>query len=496
MISAVGWLGCGDPGGEDQAEALCEWSGPHRLFPADPAPGHVSSFGRAGELPFLPDADPDALYFSAGDAVYLSGPCGDDLRTLSADLPDDGLRHVHPDLAFDCARNTVHRRDPGGALAAAYEGVGCDAYFVTLEGFFAELPADEIGSVRLIRLLDLDAPELPVAPLHDAPLSRVLGPFVGPRDVVTVDKARARHLTGHWGSPFVALTTDHRVLRLDPRGGAPSELVNNVAALWPSPDGEAFAFQIRMADGTGGDVYVYAGGEHRLLVADAELPPSPRPWWSADGRWFAMSFGEFHARDRVLELPSGQAWWTSPGSYVQRELPGGGLWLSTLDEDTVREEYWDPEAGVRRELWEHPTLPWGSVRAARDGLEMLIPGDRRSGTWWWGEGELIVAPYDGSRPLRPSKRVSPMYTRLPDGRIVTPRATPPDGTWPEVADLILIDPSDGSEQLIDTGAASGRWSPWQLEASAAFHRVLGDLVIYNIVDDARSGVWAVSLSRL
>jgi hypothetical protein len=381
-----------------------------------------------------------------------------------------------------------------------YEGVGCDDYFVTADGFFAEVPTDDKGSAaQLVRLLVPDAPELPVAALHDDPLSRELGPFVGPRDLVTVEKARGRHLTGHWGSPFVALTTDHRVLRLDPRGGAPAELVNNVAALWPSPDGESYAFQIRLTDGTGGDVYVYAGGEHHLLLADPAMPLFPRPWWSAGGEWFAMSFGgPGDARDRVMALPSGQVWWTTPDSYVQRELPDGALWLSTFDGDTVHEEYWDPESGARRELWSHTRLPWGSVRVAEDGLELLIPGDGRSGTWWWGEGELIVAPYDESPPLRLSKRVSPLYTRLPDGRIVTPRATPPAGKWPEVADLVLIDPADGSEQLIDTGAAAGRWSPWQLEASTAFHRVIGDLVTYNVVDDsgARSGVWAVSLSHL
>jgi hypothetical protein len=498
IVSAVGWFGCGDPGGEDEPEALCGWSAPHRLFAAAAVPGHVSSYGRADELPFLPDGAPDALYFSVGDAVYLSGPCGEDLRDLADELPDDGLRHVHTELALDCEQSTVHRRDGDGALAAVYEGVSCDDYFVTSEGFFAAVPAAGDG-VRLVRLLDFGAPELPVAALHDVPLRRELGPFVGPRDLVTVEKTRERHRTGHWGSPFVALTTDHRVLRLDPRGGAPTEFFNNVAALWPSPDGEAFAFQLRLPDGTGGDVYVYAGGEHHLFAADPELPPFPRPWWSADGAWFAMSIGASgDARDRVMALPSGQVWWTAPDSFVQRELPDGALWLSTVGGDAVREIHWDPESGLERELWAHPMLPWGSVRAADDGLELLIPEDGRSGAWWWGEGQLLVAPYDESPPLRLSKRVSPGYTRLPDGRIVTPRATPPDREWPTSADLILIDPADDSEQLIDSGAANGRWSPWQLEATTGFHRVLGDLLTYVVVDEsgARSGVWAVSLSHL
>lgn len=498
FVSSVA-IGCGDAGGdEDEPESRCGWPTPHRLFAAAASPDHVASYGLAAELPFFPDADPDALYFAVGDAIRLSGPCGEDLRDLADELPDDGLRHVHRELALDCERDTVHRLDAGGELGAVYEGVSCDDTFVTPEGFFAAVPARD-DAVRLVRLLDLAAPELPVAALHDAPLRRDLGPYVGPRDLVTVEKSRARYLTGHWASPFVALTTDHRVLRLDPRGGPPTEFFNNVAALWPSPAGESFAFQIRLPDGTGGDVYVYAGGEHHLLVAAPELPAFPRPWWSADGSWFAMSFGAGgEARDRVIALPSGQAWWTTPGTFVQRELPDGALWLSTLDGEDVREDSWDPESGARRELWSHPMLPWGSVRAAEDGLELLIPGDGRSGAWWWGEGELIVAPYDGSPALRLSERVSPLYTRLPDGRIVTPRASPPEHEWPTVADLVLIDPSDDSERLIDSGAADGRWSPWQPEATSSFHRVIGDLLTYNIVDESgeRSGVWAVSLSRL
>lgn len=497
-------VGCREPDAppeEEQPEGPCEWSEPHRIFAADPAHPAVA-FGRGDELMFFPQGRADELFFAAGDALYLSDACGEDLRDITDELRAGGLNHLDAELALDCDAGTVHRRGPGGALVPVFDGVDCDHYFETDAGFFATIPAPpDVGVIKLVRLLLRDAPELPVAVLHDEPLdahSVGFDGFVGPFDLDVIEFTRDRFLTGHWSTPFVALTAGAAVVRIDPRGGgATTLLAGPVAELWPSPDGEAFAYRPLLADGTEGDLLVRTlGGAEHLVAAAAEIPWLSRRWWSVDGAWFSTTLeGDIATYQRLIALPSGQVWSTAPGELIMREA-AGGLWL-TEGMNTVRELYWEPLSGVRRELWKHAPLPWGNVRAAADGLELLIPSDPDAGFGWWGEGDLIVAPWDGSNPLRLSRRVSPRYTRLADGRIVTPRAIAPEDEWPERADLVLIDPAADSEATIDTGAALGRWSPAVLESESSFHRVIGDLLLYNVVDAgaARTGVWALSLAR-
>lgn len=164
------------------------------------------------------------------------------------------------------------------------------------------------------------------------------------------------------------------------------------------------------------------------------------------------------------------------------------MWLTQDAGDVFHELYWEPLSGVRRELWSHAQLPMDSVRAAEDGLELLIPRDGSLDPFWWGEGDLIVAPYDGSSPKRLSQRVSPGYTRLADGRVVTPRGDATENRVPKSADLVLIDPATGAEEVLDRGAARGRWSPTIPESSSDFTRIIGDRLLYNIVDDVRIGV--------
>lgn len=501
VVSVAGVVGCNEPGGGAEPEGLCAWSEPHRLFKGADTATKVSSYGPADEFPRSIGAGADELFFQAADTVFLSGSCGEDLRDVGDMLSKDGLRYVHDDLALDCEQGTVLRRGAGGAFETVFEGDVCDSYFQTREGFFATIPAGGDGkSVQLVRLLATDAPELPTAVLHAQPLVSLTSVgYVGPRGVDLIEVERTRFLTGHWSSPFVALTTGGQVVRIDPHGSAEAVIMDGVAAVWASPGGEAFAYRPSLLDGTGGDllVHVLATGEDHPVAASDELTDWSLPWWSADGSLLAIMLGGDAQRDRVIAVPSGQVWTTDVGTVVQREVADGGLWLSSEEGDAVREVYWEPVSGARRELWSHHPLPQGNVRAGADGLELLLTDDEPYGLQWWGEGELVVAPYDGSAAFRPGKRVSPGYTRLADGRVVTARAPATDEPWPETFELILIDPTTGTEDPIDSSVAYGRWSPWMPDAGAIHHRVIGDLLTYVVVDPSgeRSGVWAVSLAH-
>lgn len=499
MMSVTACGGCNAADDGEAPESLCLWSEPHRLFPDGEVGGEVSQYGRVDEVRRVLPAGPGDLYFTGAGAVFVSGPCGEDLRDVTDALPSDGLLHIDHELALRCDDGGVYRRGADGALVRVFEGIDCDTWFEADAGYFAASPGGD-GTGTLVRLLVPDAPELPVAALHDeavvlSPNSLSTGGFVGPRDVVSVAQTRNRFATGHWSSPFVVLTPGGRVLRVDPRGGPAATLAEGVAEVVPSPDGAAFAYRPRLPDGTGGDLYVRASaaGEAHLVAAADELTPLSRTWWSVDGAWLAVSVGP---ADRLVEVASGRSWTTEAGASVQRELPGGSLWLTAREDEVVHERAWAPLSGATVALWSHAPLPPGSAQAAADGLELLVPGDGRRDVGWWGEGDLIVVPYDGSSALRLSQRVSPLYTRLADGRIVTPRAPATDGVWPSVADLVLIDPATGEEETLDTSVALGVWSPLQPEGGATFQRVIGDLLTYMVKDPsgARSGVWAINVT--
>lgn len=483
--------GCNDH--EDttgQPEELCLSSEPRRIFPGETGELPVTGFGRADELYHVRGAGLDDLFFEAGQRLYLSGSCGEELRDVTDAQPHDGLRYLHDDVALDCESGAVLRRGAGGALEPVYEGVSCDAFFETEEGLFAVRSSGQGGeSSQVIRLFVHDAPELPVAPLSDEVLvESSFSEYVGPHDVPLIELAPRRFLTGHWSDPYVRLTPDGRVLRLDPHGAPATVLKHGVASLWASPNGEAFAYQSLLPDGTAGELIVRsADGQEHLFAAAGELAEWTHPWWSSDGRWFAAPISASNS-DRLIALPTGQVWTTDEGTKLMRDVPGGGLWLTQDAGDVFHELYWEPLSGVRRELWSHAQLPMDSVRAAEDGLELLIPRDGSLDPFWWGEGDLIVAPYDGSSPKRLSQRVSPGYTRLADGRVVTPRGDATENRVPKSADLVLIDPATGAEEVLDRGAARGRWSPTIPESSSDFTRIIGDRLLYNIVDDVRIGV--------
>lgn len=492
--------GCDDPGDGDDAEALCAWSEPHQLFASEPG-NAVSNYGPSQEMLALAYASGGALYFSDGEALYTSGPCGEDVQQVPA---GDGLRHLHEDLAIDCDTHTVLRGDGSGALVPVRDDVGCD-WLVTPEGILAVARPDPEGPLDPhipLRLIDFRAPELPVMALTDRSITSWAG-HVGPRGLGTAGTLD-RVLTGHFSSPYVLLTTDGEVLRVDRDTWTTTSVMTDVAELVPSPDGRAFAYRPRLADDTSGElrVHVLAGGEEHVVAGADELADwgFRGPWWSVDGAYFAVVIAGEQPRDRVLTLATGALTMTPPLSHVRRELGAGALWVMATDEGhraEEREVAWDPATATGRLLYSHAPLPPDNLRATDDALEIVDAADWDGG---YGEqpGTLFEVPYDGSGSVRLAEDVYPSYRRLADGRIANIRPTSATYKYGDPVDLVIVDPHDGSEDLVDTSVVPiGPPVAPDGDHETGYMRLIGDLLLYVVRDDAggRSGVWAISPER-
>ncbi|HEY0137442.1 MAG TPA: hypothetical protein VGB85_25335, partial [Nannocystis sp.] len=214
------------------------------------------------------------------------------------------------------------------------------------------------------------------------------------------------------------------------------------------------------------------------------------------GSMFAVSIevaGE--DRDRVLSLPSGTPAVSPPRTHVQRELDDGGLWLADWG-DVQRESYWEPFSGELHTLYDHFQLPPRYRRAAADGLE-LINLPQAAGFTETPPGRLVLLPWDGSKGEVLAEDIYPWYRRLADGRIITTRPTSDGFKGGDPVDLVLI--TGDSERVIDRQVILlGPLLAGDGEPDKGYFRIIGDLLLYAVRDDAgdRTGVWAVSLSQL
>ena len=490
-------LACDEPAAGDEP-VRCGWSEPHRLFAHDFSADNGLSFGPTTDLrPHYYDLTGD-LFFATHEGTFTAGPCGEDLAPAR---PGDGLMHPHADLALDCAAGVALRRDASGELAPARVGVSCD-WLLTPEGVLARTVSDDGEDQYPLRLLDFRDPALPIVALSDEPIDG-WADHVGPRDLTSFTYSSDRLRTGYFGSPYILRTLSGKVLHVDRDTWATRTVLTDVAELWPAPDGRAFAYHPRRADGSSGDlrVRVVASGNDSPVVAADELATWPFPWWSADSTHFAGPTAT--QGDRVLALASGELLAAPVAAYVQREVGDGALWLTASYPASAvdREIYWEPATGLRRDLYSHRPLASNARRASADGLEIRhVPA---LGEDSLSASTLIFVPFDGSPRSDFIQPIYPWYWRLADRSIVTVGAEtrPFNAGGPD--DLLLLPPTD--VQVVDGGALLDRsvvpLGPLLTSDGGhdgGYFRVVGDLLIYAVRDDehGRSGVWAISLSEL
>lgn len=492
IVLAALSFACGDAGTTVDPATRCGWAEPHRLFTPE-AGEHVGAFGPSTDIRERWHDIPRELFFSTSDNLYSSGYCGEDLAPMRA---GDGRWHLHEGLALDCGAGVVLRGPSDDELVPVLEGAYC-SWLVTPEGILGFARAEGTDRAIPLRLIDFRAPELPVMALSDEPVLP-LARHVGPRDFPSITGTNDRLQTGHFSSPYLMLTASGTVLHVDRDTWTTTPVLHDVAELLPAPDGQAFAYRPRLADDTPGDmrVHVLATGSEFVAASADEIYHWPSPWWSVDGSIFAVSIEVVGGdRDRVLSLPSGTPALSPPRTHVQRELDDGGLWLADWG-DIQRESYWEPLSGELHTLYDHVQLPPGYRRAAADGLE-LINLPQPVGFTETPPGTLIHLPWDGSKGEVLAEDIYPWYRRLADGRIVTTRPTSDGFKGGDPVDLVLIT-GDG-ERVIDRQVILlGSLLPSDGEPYMGYFRIIGDLLLYAVRDDAggRSGVWAVNLSQL
>jgi len=184
----------------------------------------------------------------------------------------------------------------------------------------------------------------------------------------------------------------------------------------------------------------------------SDLAPAPVPAWTS---------------------PIGHGRWLLPQRADPEDFQAEPLGLSLIDFAT----------GVEWVLYDRP----GQVSYRReDGLEIahgLDFGDSPA-----SEAELVFVPFDGSRPHTLARAVTPMYQRLDDGRVVTPRSVDDEyrGT------LVLVEPETLDEARIDDDVFVAWQGAWEADPA-----LWGDaVVVYSVADGDRSGMWIAGLPEV
>lgn len=169
---------------------------------------------------------------------------------------------------------------------------------------------------------------------------------------------------------------------------------------------------------------------------------------------------------RIVEVPSLDSHDT-PAKHGLWHRVDGDIFIGMSDGRFIT---YDVATGETRELFPE----YGQYVLEPDAMLVLdAPGFRDA-------GPLYRSPYRGAGPIRIARRATLWFTRLGDGRVVTPVDV--DDEW--VGDLVLVDPENQDDELRiddDIFAANAR-----LDAGAVF----GDGVLaYAVVDGDRSGIW-------
>lgn len=393
-------------------------------------------------------------------SVYAVGLCGEEPAVIGPDVDQVFTNPNFPGVVFGCRWNTgeLVRLDPTGvAPPEALRTIGCPVAFTThgiVENggtvFYPTLDSATATFGEPIALVDHVAP----------PLSDV-------------------HVLSH---EILVIDGNSDLIRVSlPDFGTRVEM-EDVASLKVSDDGRYMmtqGFVIGADDNSDGtaEIYVHDRSDGYSLMAGrgGELGTSGSRFVS-DDLAIVRSVGGANNFQRIVKLP-GLGSYGIPTQYSLRAPIPDGRWLA------VREGSWfvldfadEDEATLVTSLegyaqaWtnEYVDLRTGDPASTRDTLPLI---------------RFFFDPAE--EPVQLAPRVTMHAIIQDDGRIVTPVEV--DESW--LGGLVLVDPEDQKERLIDERvAANGIARVGQYPGQP-------DVLIYAVVDGERTGVWVARPDR-
>lgn len=447
-------------------------------------PGAVAQIGErvlwvTGENTFEPNPHDHGYVPPAHTTVWASGPCGEAATIVAEDVHRVFEAEVWPGevLACDPATGDVLVIDAYGMREpqTVFASVGCDTSW-TEYGVVAVVPHDEATSALVLH-------PYAASPWEPAPASSIL--FEGMR------AERRRDAATGFKDTFEVF--EHEILALSGSG----ELVRV-----PLPAGASAILQMGVKD-----FRASADGRHvlwqddEMLSDDPEFPASRvslldrssgSDEWVADAAIYEgyadiVEGPPLHARvqlgrfagepTRLVLLDGGPTIDIPDGRYPLRPVEGGEKWLVLAwHEHALVDPFYvlrTLETGAEALLFEGP-----AVTSVDDlGIEL------NDVSWWvdeqpFDQGPLVRVPFDTLEPELVAERMSVHRHDLADGRILTAL----DVAGHFLGDLVIVDPADQSEELVDTDvfAFSTRYNE---------NDVFGDAIAYAVSDGERSGVW-------